>query len=102
MPAVCIGGINASNTPQVLFRGSPPARPLEGIAVVSAIIAARDPEAASRELLGLVRAAAAPRKQPGASAAAATKDEILALVPAAVTAVHEQKPLSHNMTNLVG
>lgn len=54
VPTVCIGGINASNTPQVLFRGSPPEKPLDGIAVVSAI-----------------------------------------------KAVHEQKPLSHNMTNLV-
>ncbi|ROV87370.1 hypothetical protein VSDG_09873 [Cytospora chrysosperma] len=106
VPTVCIGGINASNTPQVLFRGSPPEKPLDGIAVVSAIVAARDPEAASRQLLGLVRGSAALRSRTmsaltAATAAPGTKEDVLRLVPAAIKAVHEQKPLSHNMTNLV-
>lgn len=106
VPTVCIGGINASNTPQVLFRGSPPEKPLDGIAVVSAIMAARDPEAASRQLLGLVRGSGALRSRTmsalkAATAAPGTKEDVLRLVPAAIKAVHEQKPLSHNMTNLV-
>ena len=102
VPTVCIGGINASNTSQVLFRGCPPENPLDGIAVVSAIVAAQDPQAASRELLGLVRAATALRQglRSGMSTAT-TKEEILELVPEAIRAVHELKPLSHNMTNLV-
>lgn len=102
VPAVCIGGINASNIPQVLFRGSPPEKPLDGVAVVSAIMAAEDPEAESRRLLGLVRDASERNGQPRTgTSAAASKEQLLKLVPGAITAVHEQKPLSHNMTNLV-
>lgn len=103
MPTVCIGGVNASNIPQVMFRGSPPENPLDGVAVVSAIVAARDPEAASRELLGLVRGSVALRQRTRSDVpkAAASKESILELVPGAIKAVHEQKPLSHNMTNLV-
>lgn len=101
---MCIGGINASNIPQVLFRGSPPENPLDGVAVVSAIMAAEDPEAASWKLLGLVREASSRNNgrvpRTGVSSAAG-KDELLKLVPGAIKAVHEQKPLSHNMTNLV-
>lgn len=99
---MCIGGINASNIPQVLFRGSPPENPLDGVAVVSAIMAAEDPEAESRRLLGLVRDALERNSKPRTgTSAAGTKEELLGLVPGAIKAVHEQKPLSHNMTNLV-
>lgn len=99
---MCIGGINASNIPQVLFRGSPRENPLDGVAVVSAIMAAEDPEAESRRLLGLVKDAAERNRQPRTGASSTvSKEELLKLVPGAIKAVHEQKPLSHNMTNLV-
>ena len=98
MPAVCIGGINASTIPQVIFHGSRPRNPLDGVAVVSAIMAAEDPEAASRQLLGLVREVAS---RNGLLRTRLCKEELLRLVPDAIKAVHEQKPLSHNMTNLV-
>ncbi|POS74107.1 hydroxyethylthiazole kinase [Diaporthe helianthi] len=107
VPTVCIGGINASNIPQVLFRGSPPSKPLDGVAVVSAIMAAADPEAAARRLKGLVLSASRRdaddvRKHPRTGLALAlTKAGLLEMVPGALRAVHEQKPLSHNMTNLV-
>lgn len=102
MPTVGIGGIKASNIPQVIFRGSSPRKPPNGVAVVSAIVAAPDPEAESRQLLGLVRESIARRQRPASPlSTAATKEEILKLVPEAIKAVHEQKPLSHNMTNLV-
>ena len=102
VPTVCIGGINASNIPQVMFRGSPAKNPLDGVAVVSAIVAAEDPEAASRLLLGLVREASSRNTQTRTGlSSAANKEELLKLVPGAIKAVHEQKPLSHNMTNLV-
>ncbi|KUI59821.1 putative thiamine biosynthetic bifunctional enzyme [Cytospora mali] len=102
VPTVCIGGIKASNIPQVMFRGCSPRKPLDGVAVVSAIVAAPDPEAESRRLLDLVRETLALRQRSKSeSSAAATKEEILKLVPEAIKAVHEQKPLSHNMTNLV-
>lgn len=88
----------------MLFRGSPRENPLDGVAVVSAIMAAEDPEAESRLLLGLVKDASERNRQlrtGPAVAAAAGKEELLKLVPGAIKAVHEQKPLSHNMTNLV-
>lgn len=104
VPAVCIGGLNASNVTQVMFRGSSPRKPIDGIAVVSAIVAAADPEAASRQLLDLIRKSDRLTRTPSPSTSvtrAAAKDEILKLVPDVIKAVHEQKPLSHNMTNLV-
>jgi thiamine-phosphate diphosphorylase/hydroxyethylthiazole kinase len=99
---VCIGGINASNTREVMLWGSSTKNFLDGVAVVSAIVAADDPEAASRLLLGLVREAS-PRKSRTrmGQSSAANKEALLKLVPGAIKAVHEQKPLSHNMTNLV-
>lgn len=54
LPAVAIGGIHAGNAAQVLETG------VQGIAVVSAICAAMDPEHAARELASIVRAALRP------------------------------------------
>lgn len=81
MPAVCIGGLGAANAAAVLAQGSPPEKPLDGLAVVSALVAAPDPAAAARDLLGKVLAAR---------------------IPHAVRAVAATTPLTHNMTNLVG
>ncbi|KFG86120.1 putative thiamine biosynthetic bifunctional enzyme [Metarhizium anisopliae] len=80
MPAVCIGGVNASNASAVLTGSASPHKALDGLAVVSAIIAAADPVAASRDLLGKV---------------------ITAKIPDVLAAVARKTPLSHNMTNLV-
>jgi thiamine-phosphate pyrophosphorylase len=55
LPIVAIGGIKATNAAQIVASGA------DGIAVVSAIVAAADPGAASRELDGIVRAALARR-----------------------------------------
>jgi thiamine-phosphate diphosphorylase / hydroxyethylthiazole kinase len=77
-------------------------RSLDGIAVVSAIVAAASPEAASRELLGLVKAPPAfAHRAPTPAQASRTPEEVLALVPEVVRRVDAAKPLSHNMTNLV-
>ncbi|KJK77522.1 hypothetical protein H634G_07261 [Metarhizium anisopliae BRIP 53293] len=80
IPAVCIGGVNASNASAVLAGSASPHKALDGLAVVSAIIAAADPAAASRDLLGKV---------------------ITAKIPDVIAAVARKTPLSHNMTNLV-
>ncbi|KAK2600296.1 thiamine biosynthetic bifunctional enzyme [Conoideocrella luteorostrata] len=79
-PTVCIGGVNASNASAVLSQSASPHKSLDGIAVVSAIIAAEDPGAVSRDLLGMV---------------------IRAKIPDVVAMVGRTTPLSHNMTNLV-
>ncbi|KAG5925199.1 hypothetical protein E4U42_004451 [Claviceps africana] len=79
-PTVCIGGVNASNTAAVLSQSASPHKSLDGIAVVSAVVAAVDPVAASRDLLSRV---------------------VCAKIPRVVAAVGRKTPLSHNMTNLV-
>lgn len=96
---VCIGGINASNIEQVLFQSASRGKILDGVAIVSAIMAASDPEAEARRLVDLVRAP--PRFMHNADMRATEPDEILKLVPAVIEAVHKTTPLSHNMTNLV-
>lgn len=81
IPVVCIGGINASNTTSVLSQSvAPGKKALDGVAVVSALVAAADPAAASRDLLGQV---------------------IRSKVPEVIQAVASKTPISHNMTNLV-
>lgn len=80
VPTVCIGGINTDNAAKVLAQTSAaPAKSLDGVAVVSAVIAAEDPAEAARHLAGHVAVAA---------------------IPLVVGAVGRTTPLSHNMTNL--
>ncbi|KAG6029013.1 hypothetical protein E4U41_000509, partial [Claviceps citrina] len=79
-PTVCIGGLNASNAGAVLAQSASPHKRLDGVAVVSALVAADDPAAVARDLLGQV---------------------ICAKIPDVVAAVASKTPLSHNMTNLV-
>jgi thiamine-phosphate pyrophosphorylase len=49
VPVIGIGGINAGNVAQVMAAGA------DGVAVISAVCATRDPEAAARELLAAMR-----------------------------------------------
>jgi thiamine-phosphate pyrophosphorylase len=51
LPLVGIGGLNARNAAEVIRHGA------DGVAVVSAIVAAEAPELAARELLTVIRAA---------------------------------------------
>ncbi|KAI8626879.1 TMP-TENI-domain-containing protein [Xylariaceae sp. FL1651] len=100
---VCIGGINASNASRVVWQSTALGRSVDGIAVVSAVMAAADPEASAlgllRELVngppafarGVVTA-----EQEGRSPA-----QLRDLAPEIIRAVADKKPLSHNMTNLV-
>lgn len=96
---VCIGGINASNTQRVLYQTTSPRKKLDGVAVVSAIIAASDPEQASRKLRELIR-----QPPPFATAATRTRlsrEDIISKAPEIIKRMAGQKPLCHNMTNLV-
>ncbi|KAI9641446.1 thiamine biosynthetic bifunctional enzyme [Ciborinia camelliae] len=100
--AVSIGGINSSNLQRVLFQSAAAGKQLDGVAIVSAIIAAEDPEKAASQLAELIWAPA-----PFASAHLANdqikKDprELLLQVPGVIGEVAKKTPLSHNMTNLV-
>ncbi|ODA80027.1 hypothetical protein RJ55_02985 [Drechmeria coniospora] len=80
VPTVCIGGINNSNAASVLAHDGSSRKSLDGLAVVSALIAAPDPAAAARQLLGTV---------------------LTAKMPQVVRTVAGTTPLTHNMTNLV-
>lgn len=103
-PAVCIGGINASNVQKVLSEATSfSGKKLDGVAVVSAIMGTLDPDGEARRLLDLIKpllsvprdSAKQKKRKP------ADPEEVLALVPEVVLAVHRTTPLSHNMTNLV-
>lgn len=99
---VCIGGINASTVQRVLYQASDSSKKLDGVAVVSAIVAAKDPTKAAEELLHLVKS---PPPFAAESLANSQKEQdavaLIEGVPPIVKAVGEKTPLSHNMTNLV-
>lgn len=97
---VCIGGINTSNAQRVLYQSASPRKSLNGIAVVSAIIAANDPKGAATELKRLVST-----PPPFATSRPTISDFTLPViqshVPAIIKRLGQTKPLCHNMTNLV-
>lgn len=97
---VCIGGINAANVQRVLYQSSDRLKKLDGVAVVSAIIGAKDPTAAARELRSL-SSTPPPFATLPLSHAVYDIESILQRVPSIINAVGERTPLSHNMTNLV-
>ncbi|KAB8219944.1 Hydroxyethylthiazole kinase family-domain-containing protein [Aspergillus novoparasiticus] len=97
---VSIGGINLSNVQRVLYQSRAPRKELDGVAIVSAIIAADDPKAAAAEFVKriatpppFVRAPAAPQIRE----VAALQEE----VPKIVQKVVQAHPLVHNMINFV-
>ncbi|KAL2259963.1 hypothetical protein VTK26DRAFT_6175 [Humicola hyalothermophila] len=98
---VCIGGINEANVQRVLFQSAAEKKSLDGVAVVSAIVAAPDPQVASSELLKLVQSPPAFQLDRADISAAVDAASVIARVPSIIRAVHDTTPLSHNMTNLV-
>ncbi|PMD40751.1 Hydroxyethylthiazole kinase [Hyaloscypha variabilis F] len=99
---VSIGGINVSTVQRVLYQSSAPKKQLDGVAVVSAIIAAKDPKRAAEEIMNLIRT-----PPPFATTLLSDTEKandpgkLVSLVPATMKAIAEKNPLSHNMTNLV-
>jgi thiamine-phosphate diphosphorylase / hydroxyethylthiazole kinase len=85
---------------RVLYQSSDPWKKLDGVAVVSAIIGAKDPTAAARELRSL-SSTPPPFDTFSPSHAGYDVETILQRVPSIINAVGERTPLSHNMTNLV-
>lgn len=114
---VCIGGINARNAARVLWQSDVACPPgdqkhhhLDGLAVVSAIVASPDPAASSRELRHLVETRPTPSFAPAPALTSglttSTVQEgivrtLLDRVPGVLRDIDARKPLSHNMTNLV-
>nr|OQO31405.1 hypothetical protein B0A51_02195 [Rachicladosporium sp. CCFEE 5018] len=96
---VCIGGINARNAQRVLYQTASPSKKLDGIAVVSAIMASSDPKIASTHLKDLV--SAPPPFAKSLSKDPLTRESIIATTPTIIARLANTKPLAHNMTNLV-
>ena len=108
IPTVAIGGINASNVQRVMFQSHAPVvksqgiATLDGVAVVSAVIAADDPRAAAKHLRE--RIDSVPPFLVGMDpydARVKDVDSLLQAVPAVIKDLAEKSPLCHNMTNLV-
>ncbi|KAH7348618.1 Hydroxyethylthiazole kinase family-domain-containing protein [Rhexocercosporidium sp. MPI-PUGE-AT-0058] len=99
---VSIGGINASTLQRVLYQSSAPSKKLDGVAVVSAIIAANDPKKAATELLDLVNTPPPFAVESLANTSKPTSaSELIKQIPNITKEVGSKTPLSHNMTNLV-
>lgn len=82
-----------------MFKSQAESKRLDGVAVVSAIVAADDAKAAAQELRELVN------KSPGFFKEQANHikevDDLLGRVNAVIREIGLKKPLCHNMTNLV-
>ncbi|KAL8728023.1 MAG: hypothetical protein Q9166_005694 [cf. Caloplaca sp. 2 TL-2023] len=99
VPTVAIGGINAKNIQRVMFKSQAKRKGLDGVAVVSAIIAADDPKAAAQELRRL--ATQPPGFISGRPNPVKGVDDLLRRVNPVIRDLGTKHPLCHNMTNLV-
>ena len=99
VPTVAIGGLNASNVSRVMYQSTLPNKPLSGVAVVSAIMAASDPRAAAAQLRRGV--ASFPSSLNPKSFENTDITQLFSHIPSIVKFVAEESPLCHNMTNLV-
>ncbi|KAF2673210.1 Hydroxyethylthiazole kinase [Microthyrium microscopicum] len=97
-PCVCIGGVNASNVQQILRQSRHDDVALDGVAVVSAIMAAPNPSEASQNLRNLIAALPAISRTQSLGLMQITN---LSFVPDYIAAVVQRKPLCHNMINTV-
>ncbi|KAJ5339429.1 hypothetical protein N7452_006157 [Penicillium brevicompactum] len=97
---VSIGGINHSNVQRVIYQSKSPAKSLDGVAIVSAIVAADDPKASAEhftELINNTPRFALTSQSPRANEAEALLND----VPQTIRKMVEVHPLVHNMINFV-
>ncbi|OIW34098.1 TMP-TENI-domain-containing protein [Coniochaeta ligniaria NRRL 30616] len=99
IPSVCIGGINTTNAQSVITESGGANFWLNGIAVVSVIMGADDPEQVANGLLELLGPVLPSKHATGAMKTLSTESDLR--ISNAIKAVHDTTPLSHNMTNLV-
>ncbi|KAF2002403.1 TMP-TENI-domain-containing protein [Amniculicola lignicola CBS 123094] len=112
MKTVVIGGVNLSNVQRVKYQlsaprtPSVPPKPIDGVAIVSAIMASPSPKATTAQLKLLLTTPPpfVPKAPEPHFVFHSPSDETAAIKTstiAALKAVHAHSPLSHNMTNLV-
>ena len=99
IPTVAIGGINASNLQRIIFQSKSPKKGLDGVAVVSAIMAAHDPKAAASELKYLIDKV--PLSMSPKAGENQSVETLLDQIPHIIKDLGVKSPLCHNMTNLV-
>ncbi|KAJ5247824.1 hypothetical protein N7468_002807 [Penicillium chermesinum] len=93
-------GINPSNVQRVIYQSQSPRKALDGVAIVSAIMAADDPQAATEGIAQLIKS----RPLFALTPKVARDNEVGALlqeVPQIVQKMVEVHPLVHNMINFV-
>ncbi|KAL9001549.1 MAG: hypothetical protein Q9169_000124 [Polycauliona sp. 2 TL-2023] len=100
VPTVAIGGIYAANIQRVMFKSQARRRRLDGVAVVSAIVAADDPKAAAQQLRKLAAEPPGFRSESQPNPASRV-DDLLRRVNTMIKDLGTKHPLCHNMTNLV-
>ncbi len=102
---VCIGGQSAKNVSRVMYQTKSEKKGLNGVALVSAIVSAKDPEAAARDLLHRVHSPPPFAYEQHRRISTASYDEeqesLIKGVAEVVARIKKVGPLSHNMTNLV-
>lgn len=99
---VAIGGINHSNVQRVIYASTPYNHEwkLDGVAVVSCIMASTNPGLASQSLARLVRSKAPWESDSPAQISSVTStEEIVSLVPLVLKQVAKTRPLLHHITN---
>ncbi|KAF2714636.1 TMP-TENI-domain-containing protein [Pleomassaria siparia CBS 279.74] len=112
MQTVCIGGVNASNLQLITCQLYAPStkeaytKHVGGVAIVSAIMAAKDVQKATKNLKMLLTSSPpfrgqAPEALPWRQLELEEVDYLKASRWNATLTVHNKSPLSHNMTNLV-
>lgn len=100
MGTVSIGGINHSNVQRVIYQSKSPQKSLDGVAIVSAIVAADDPKASAQKFAELINNA--PRFALASNPSRANETEALINdVPQVIRKMVEVHPLVHNMINFV-
>ena len=99
MPTVAIGGLNLSNVERVMFQSKSPDKGLDGVAVVSAIMAAENPKSAATALRKAIDTIPE-TMSPGAKGNQSIGIMLLQ-IPDIVARLAHVSPLCHNMTNLV-
>ncbi|KAJ5933694.1 hypothetical protein N7454_006023 [Penicillium verhagenii] len=97
---VSIGGINHSNVQRVLYQSQSPKKALDGVAIVSAIVAAEDPQASAEEFVKLINTPP-PFASTNIFPSAHKAEVLLTRVPQIVTEMVKVHPLVHNMINFV-
>ncbi|GJJ75748.1 thiamine-phosphate diphosphorylase / hydroxyethylthiazole kinase [Entomortierella parvispora] len=104
LKTVVIGGIKDDNTRRVIIHSAGAnGRILDGIAVVTGIVGAKDAKVASEKLHSEFKAGfdIATKKIKGDMTGRATVDSVLKSLPQLLTTLREKSPLTHHVSNYV-